>query len=132
MKGRQEISARLQKFAQNFPKHIGNALMKDARENDVPEAKERAPVYSGPQTSSSPVPFVLQKSIHVEGPKFEGNVISVEVVAGGLAAAYAIRQHEDLTYHHKVGQAKYIESVIMESRAGRAERISKNIDFSKV
>lgn len=28
----------------------------------------------------------------------------------GPAAAYAVRQHEDMTYHHTEGQAKYLEA----------------------
>jgi hypothetical protein len=28
---------------------------------------------------------------------------------GGAASSYAARQHEDMSYHHDVGQAKYLE-----------------------
>jgi hypothetical protein len=33
----------------------------------------------------------------------------VTVGYGGAASAYAARQHENLAYHHDVGQAKYLE-----------------------
>lgn len=36
----------------------------------------------------------------------------VVIGAGGAARAYALRQHEELTWKHKVGNAKFIERPI--------------------
>ena len=58
----------------------------------------------------------LRNTIHVEGPTSSGKKISGAIVAGGPAAPYAIVQHENLQYKHKVGQAKYLESVMLEAR----------------
>ncbi len=59
----------------------------------------------------------LRNTIHVEGPESSGREITVSIVAGGPAAPYAIVQHENMQYRHTIGQAKYLESVILESRS---------------
>jgi hypothetical protein len=52
-------------------------------------------------------------------------------VAGGPAAPYAIFVHEDPDAIHKVGQWKYIESVVKESVPYMAVRIARRIDLNK-
>ena len=59
----------------------------------------------------------LRNTIHVDGPESQGKRITVAIVAGGPAAPYAIVQHENLSFKHTEGQAKYLESVILESRS---------------
>jgi hypothetical protein len=131
LKGVAEMIAKIRAAKKGLPLLVGEALWEDAKP-DVIEAKKRSPVYTGPVTASSPIPGVLQDSIHAEGPTYEGNKISVEIVAGGLAGAYAIPQHERLDYHHTVGQAKFIESVIMEGRGSKLARVAARIDISKI
>lgn len=70
------------------------------------EAKKRCPVDKG----------VLRSSGHVQGPIRSGNNIIVKLVFGGPSAGYARVVHENLTAKHKVGQAKYLESVVLERR----------------
>jgi hypothetical protein len=48
---------------------------------------------------------------------------------GGAAEAYAIVQHENLEFHHTTGEAKFLESVLNESRPFMAQRIAKRIKF---
>lgn len=71
----------------------------------------------------------LRNTVHVEGPEEDGNTLRVSIVAGGPAAPYAIVQHENLDYHHTEGQAKYIESVILESRPTIAREIAALVKF---
>ena len=59
----------------------------------------------------------LRNTIHVDGPHVRGRRITVMIVAGGPAAPYAVVQHENLQFKHKEGQAKYLESVILEARS---------------
>jgi len=77
------------------------------------EAKKRTPVDTG----------VLRSSGHVQGPTVVGNDIQVRLVFGGPAATYAVAVHENLTAHHTVGQAKYLESVIVERRGRFAKEV---------
>jgi hypothetical protein len=129
--GVNEMIAKIRAFKKNFPQAVADAL-KAEMEIEVKECKKRAPVYTGPLGPSYPVPGVLRDSIHLEGPVIEGTNISAMIVAGGEAGAYAIPQHENLEWFHKQGQAKYIESVIFESRDHIAARVAARIDISKL
>jgi hypothetical protein len=47
-----------------------------------------------------------------------------EIGYGGVAESYALEQHENLQYHHNVGQAKFLELAFIEitsKLAGRME-----------
>ena len=71
----------------------------------------------------------LRSTIHVEGPERSGRKVTCSIVAGGPAAMYAIVQHEDLTLKHTIGQAKYIESVILESARTMSRDIAALVKF---
>jgi hypothetical protein len=43
----------------------------------------------------------------------------------------AIVQHERIDFFHKVGQAKYLESVLNESRPYMGARIARRVDLNK-
>lgn len=52
------------------------------------------------------------------------SMIEVVMGYGGAASAYALRQHENLSYRHKQGQqAKYLEEPVR----ARQEKLSQNI-----
>lgn len=71
---------------------VGQQIMADSKEHYVP-------VDTG----------VLRASGYVEPPTQSGSVVTVTLGYGGAAQAYATVQHEDLSFHHTVGQAKYLE-----------------------
>ena len=71
------------------------------------EAKKRAPVDFG----------TLKGSGYVTLPRRQGGETIVEVGFGGAAKAYAKRQHEELSYRHEVGEAKYLENAISHTEA---------------
>lgn len=121
LKGVDKVKGKLTAFARQFPDHAAQALRIET-EIEATECKRRTPVDTG----------ALRASIHVEGPDREYRTLRTSIVAGGVAAPYAIIVHEDLEAFHKVGQAKYIESVILESRPYMADRIAKRIDFAKL
>ena len=66
------------------------------------EAKKRAPLDVG----------TLRNSGYVTLPRRDGNDVSVEAGFGGAAKAYAVRQHEETSYNHEVGEAKYLQNAI--------------------
>lgn len=107
---------KLRRFAQKFPEQVTRVLYLET-EIEVKEVKRRTPVDDGH----------LRGSVHQEGPTRQGNKIGTTIVAGGVAAPYAIYVHEDLEAFHPVGQAKFIESVIMESRPFMAERLARRL-----
>lgn len=108
------------KFAGNFRKQVDRALYQETQ-IELKEVKKRTPVEFGE----------LRASEHVEGPTRQGGSVWTNIVAGGPSAPYAIYVHEDPDAFHEVGQWKYIESVLLESRPFMAARVAKRIDLNK-
>lgn len=127
--GVKDMINRIRAFQEKFPDRVVAALRVEA-EIETTEAKKRTPVYTGPTGPGKPIPGVLRNSVHLDGPHRDGRRIYAAIVAGGAAGAYAIPQHENLEFFHEVGQAKYIESVIMESRPYLAARIAARLRVS--
>ena len=120
LKGAAAMKARLKNLTKRFPDEVGRALYIET-EIETKEAKRRTPVDKGP----------LRASVHTEGPIRQGRSVFTMIVAGGPAAPYAVIVHEDLVALHPVGQAKFIESVVMESRPHMAARIAKRIELNR-
>jgi hypothetical protein len=58
---------------------------------------------------------ILKDSGDVALPEIDGNAMVVEMGYGGAAAAYALKQHEDLTLNHpNGGEAKFLEKPLLE------------------
>lgn len=137
MKGLNEMRATLKKIAAKFPDRVAAALYQEAQ-IEMTESKRRTPVaipswyiaqgygkYQG-------VPGALRSSALVAKPVRSGNNISVTLSFGGAAAPYAIYVHEVMDSVHPVGQAKFLESVLDESRSYMAGRIAKRVDLNKM
>lgn len=97
------MSAKLAAAAAQAPLKYGRGLYLVA-EDWMSKIKPRTPVEFGN----------LRASEHVSEVEIDGNVMAVNLDAGGPSASYAIIVHEDLDNNHPVGQAKFIESVVME------------------
>lgn len=111
--GSANIKQALQEFAQFYPKATLEAMREEA-EIEMTEAKQRTPVKTGN----------LRASGIVLGPDEDG---TVTLQFGGPAAPYAVYVHENLDAFHKVGQAKFLESVVLESAPNMAERLAERI-----
>lgn len=120
-RGFDQVQRNLRRLAIESPDEFGRALYQET-EVEATESKRRTPVDTG----------VLRASIHVEGPERSGRNISTRIVAGGPAAPYALQVHEDLEAFHPVGQAKFIESTLNESRPHMANRVARRIDLNKL
>jgi hypothetical protein len=97
------LSTRIANANKNRPAVLGRALTAVAE------------TWKGYMVVRTPVQFgALRASEIVSEVKIDGRIISVDIDAGGPAAGYAVFVHEDLDARHPVGQAKFIESVIME------------------
>ena len=118
--------AKIKAIATDFPDRVGAALYQEAL-IEATEMKRRTPVDTRP---NAPHPGNLRNSIHVEEPQRIGKRIWV-MIATGAQALYAIFVHEDPDAFHPVGQWKYMESVINESRAYMAKRIAARLHFDK-
>jgi hypothetical protein len=120
LNGVSQFASKARRFAGNLQKQTDKALYQETQ-IELKEVKRRTPVEFGE----------LRASEHVEGPTRQGNRVWTNIVAGGPSAPYAIYVHEDLDAFHPVGQAKYIESVLLESRPFMAARVAKRIDLNK-
>ena len=97
-----------------------NALasaMADEADIIMEESKRRAPVDRGP----------LRASGVVLPPEKRGGSVSIEMGYGGAASAYALRQHEETSYRHTVGEAKYLERPVLEHAPKLAGNLAKRI-----
>ena len=116
----------LKQIAAKFPDRVAAALYQEAQ-IEATEMKRRTPVDTTP---GAPHPGNLRNSIHVERPVRDGNHISV-TIATGTQAPYAIFVHENPDAIHPIGQWKFMESVINESRSHMAARIAARIQLSR-
>jgi hypothetical protein len=113
---------KLRTIGARFPNRVKTA-MKVECEIELTEMKRRTPVDEGS----------LRASEHLEGPEGEaGGTFEVRWSAGGPAAPYAIHVHENLDAHHPVGQAKFMESVLLESLPHMGKRIGKRIGLEDI
>ena len=77
---------------------IGEEIMTDVK---AVRPGAGVPVYTGPDH----VGGSLRESGAVHGPFATG---AVYLTFGGTAAPYALRQHEELDWRHKLGEARYL------------------------
>jgi hypothetical protein len=114
--GTQEAINKLSSFIRLYPREVAGGL-KEEGELTMTESKKECPVDTG----------ALRSSGHVEAPIISGEKISVKLGYGGIATkinpksglpttSYAIKVHEELGVHHKVGKAKYLEDPIKRRR----------------
>lgn len=122
MKGAAAMIAKLKAIAAKFPDRVATALYTEAQ-IEATEMKRRTPVDT---TENAPHPGNLRNSIHVEEPERNGRMISV-TIATGVQAPYAIYVHENPDAFHPIGQWKFMESVLNESRPHMAARIAKRV-----
>jgi len=127
MRGVNEMIRTIRQIADKFPDRVAQALYLEAQ-IEMTEAKRRTPVDVTPH---APHPGQLRASGYVEEPVRHGRNISVTMAFGGAAVDYAIYVHENPDAHHVVGQWKYLESVINESRPHMLGRIARRIHLDK-
>lgn len=125
-----EMNARILNIISATPGEIETGLTKEVK-LWLDEARSRAPISE--EGSDGLPPGALRDSGEVEPPTKEGFIHSVAITFGkGLPDERAIFAHEDLTAAHpRGGQAKYLESVILEKEAGMSSRIGSEIKFGR-
>jgi hypothetical protein len=111
------ISRRISQLLEDhLPKVVGDA-MRAEMEIELTEAQNRTPVDTG----------ALRASGFVSGPESDGSELTVSIGFGGPAVPYAVHVHEDLEAYHKVGQAKFLESTLLESVPHLGNRIAARV-----
>lgn len=113
VRGLDDVNRRLQRLARGFEDVAAQALREEA-EVEMAEAKRRTPVEFG----------TLRASGHVQ---FDRDALAAALVFGGPAVPYAIYVHENLEAFHPVGQAKFLESVLLESAPHLPGRVARRM-----
>ena len=126
-RGAGEMARKIRTIAKQFPDHVARAIYQEA-EIEATEMKKRTPVDTRP---NAPHPGNLRRSIHVERPNTRGRTISV-TIATGAEAPYAVYVHENPDAIHPIGQWKFMESVLNESRPYMAARIARRVHFNRM
>jgi hypothetical protein len=113
-----QVQKRLAVLAARYPLLAERALNIEGN-IEMTEAKERTPVDTG----------ALRASGRAHSPERKGFAQSVQqrLTFGGPAVQYALTVHEDMGAFHAVGQSKFLESVILESKPFMAARVSKTM-----
>ena len=118
MTGTAEMAATLRQIAAKYPNVVARALYREAQ-IEMTESKRRVPVDTGR----------LRASGFVDEPVIRGTNISVMLAYG---TDYAVAVHENLSAYHKIGQAKYLESVLKESSPHMKARVAARINLEDV
>ena len=100
-KGLGQTTERIREIGEEVEKQSAR-ILNEVGQPRVAKMKARVPVKDGH----------LRASIRLSPAKRTRQGVEVYWQAGGTTTAYALRQHEDLTYKHTVGEALYIRSVV--------------------
>lgn len=120
--GSGDIRKNLAKLIKEVPKEVARATAAEWQINKR-ESMARTPWLTRE----------LQKSHRVIKPEIErGRIYSGLSVGNELTESYAIPVHEDLEmFHPRGGQAKFLESVVLETAPYMASRIAHRVDLSR-
>ena len=125
------LISKIERHRDKMPEILGRVLMMEGEEL-IAAAKPLVPVLHGFLRSSG---FVQLPEIN----KASGQV-SIEAGFGGIAGSgnqggsnlkdvgYAVYVHEDMTKHHQVGQAKFLEQPFRERMATMSDRLAGRIE----
>lgn len=98
-----EIARRIELVGKNVSDGAPSG-MRVIAEVIMTDAKSTRPGHGVPVDEGT-----LRNSGRVEGPDGKG---AVTAAFGGAAAPYALRQHEDLTLHHELGEARFLTRAV--------------------
>lgn len=136
--GVKEMQEKIKHVLTAFPRRVESALYLEGQ-IEMTESKRRCPVSPtaaqfkamGRTMPKGLVPGTLRASGTVHEPERHGRQVSVTLSYGGAAEAYAEVQHERMDFHHTTGQAKYLESVLNESRSSMLGRLGARLHLDK-
>lgn len=110
VRGFDRCQRRLREIAREMPEVAQRALRIEA-EIEMGKAKERTPVRTGALRASGRVEDLWPQ-------------LGVRWAFGGPAINYAIYVHENVHVYHRVGQAKFLESVLEEAAPDLPDRVA--------
>lgn len=122
----------LKKIRGEHPTRVGEAIYAELQ-IELTEAKKRTPVWNpAVPVPAGQVPGALRASGYVGEPQYKGNRIWCEIGFGGPAVMYAIYVHENPDAFHAIGEWKFLESVLNESRSHMNARLAARLHFDRI
>jgi hypothetical protein len=119
--GADRLLRNLRYLATRLPNEVARAGYEEM-EIEMSEMKARTPVDTG----------ALRSTGFVNPPEVNGRQIEIVLGFGGPAIGYAIVQHENEDYFHKVGQDHFVSSVLDEGRSHYASRIARRVNVERL
>ncbi len=102
-KGQKEFARNFAKVAKQYPGKVLSGLFVVASKIMTISKRDHVPVDQG----------ILKSSGLVEKPFRKGKIFGVVMAYGGAASAYALVQHENLSFQHTTGGPKYLERPLL-------------------
>lgn len=100
---------------------------------ELTEVRALTPVWNpARKVPAGHTPGSLRASVRLEGPFWDGNVVSFKILAGNDIAYYALWVHEDMDDYHATGQAKFIEQPLKQSGPYMPARVAARVDWAQV
>lgn len=115
--GQEQVKRFLARVAKKAPDAAGQGLVIIAEEIMATSKRVFVPVRKG----------ILRSSGHVQPVVRRGKDISVDLVYGGAASAYAVVQHENMSYVHKIGEAKYLSKPLNQAVPGIPRKLAAHV-----
>lgn len=116
IRGLAETKRAMRQYGRRANRALAGGLYQEG-ERIMAASKKEVPVDTG----------VLRSTGHVQLPKEEAGRIQVTLGYGGPAAPYALRQHEELSYKHRVGKARYLSDPAEAAVTGMDRRIAEHV-----
>jgi hypothetical protein len=110
-----EVRAALQAIGTGLPMQFLLAMFEEMK-LIAKVSQERTPVLTGSLRESHIV-------------QLDKDAMIVTISVGGPDAPYALYVHENLDAFHEVGQAKFLESAVLEALPGLGDRIAERVDL---
>jgi hypothetical protein len=125
LEGDKEMKANLEGLVAGFPLEARRA-MNAILERKVVIVQGRTPVKSGNLKAT------IRKSVSLAKARGAPNISGTIIAGGGpKKVAYARMVHENLKARHRVGQAKYLESVLLEAVPTVGGELATEIELKK-
>jgi hypothetical protein len=119
LKYRAEFQGRVRNLARNFPRKVG-AAAKIEFEIESKESQRRTPKRTRK----------LERSHKVQEPEVTAAGVKIEIIVGDEETdTYAIPVHENMSAFHPNGQAKFLESTLLESAPFMLRRIAARVQM---
>jgi len=114
--GDKELIARLRRFATESRKQFRGGLVEVGKEK-LELTKQIVPYKTGRLQGTGRISVRVGRGTSIAHRGQEQ--VTLKIIYGGPDAPYAIRLHEDLSLKHNNGRrAKYVESVVLQTRLG--------------